>query len=80
MKGEAMRSIHCVMVLAGGVGLGIFSISGEAQQLVKATLLSDAIHLDISQVKAGPVTFDVHNGSSERWAKSKTLRRARPSA
>jgi uncharacterized cupredoxin-like copper-binding protein len=63
MKGEAMRSIHCVMVLAGGVGLGIFSTSGEAQQLVKATLLSDAIHLDISQVRAGPVTFDVHNAA-----------------
>jgi uncharacterized cupredoxin-like copper-binding protein len=58
-----MRSIHCVMVLAGGIGLGLFSTSGEAQQLIKATLLSDTIQLDISQVKAGPVTFDVHNSA-----------------
>lgn len=58
-----MHSVHYTLVLVSAVTLGTFPAHGDAQQLVKAMLLSSAIHLDASQVKPGPVTFDVHNAA-----------------
>nr|WP_254699936.1 plastocyanin/azurin family copper-binding protein [Trinickia violacea] len=50
-----------MIILVSAVMLGVSSGYSNAQQLIKATLLSNSIHLDPSQVKAGAVTFDVHN-------------------
>jgi len=61
-----MRFVQHVMILASTIALGIFPARGDAQQHVSATLLSDAIQLDATQVKAGPVTFDVHNAADNK--------------
>jgi uncharacterized cupredoxin-like copper-binding protein len=59
----AMSRVHQVVILTGAIALGIASSDSDAQQLVKATLLSNAIRLDTSQVKPGVVTLVVHNAA-----------------
>jgi uncharacterized cupredoxin-like copper-binding protein len=66
MKGTAMSSVHHTLVLVSAVTLGIYSAHGNAQQLVKAMLLSNTIHLDTQQVKPGVVTFEVHNADDNQ--------------
>lgn len=50
-------------VLTCALALGIASSNSVAQQIVKAMLLSNAIQVDTSKVKAGPVMLDVHNAA-----------------
>ncbi|SIT45766.1 conserved exported hypothetical protein [Paraburkholderia piptadeniae] len=51
----------------GSLALLGFAVSAsEVPQIVKATLLSNAIQLDTRNVKPGPVTFDVHNSSDDK--------------
>ncbi|WP_206997203.1 plastocyanin/azurin family copper-binding protein [Trinickia mobilis] len=58
-----MGPVHHMTIFLSAAMLGVSSGYSNAQQLLKATLLSNAIHLDTSQVKAGTVTFDVHNAA-----------------
>ena len=58
-----MNPVHHVMTLISALTLCAIPCYGNAEQLVNATLLSNAIQLDTSQVKAGRVRFDVHNAA-----------------
>ena len=58
-----MGLAHQTMILVSAVSLGVSSGYGHAQQVLKATLLSNSIQLETSQIKAGSVTFDVHNAA-----------------
>jgi uncharacterized cupredoxin-like copper-binding protein len=49
--------------MVGVVALGLASNACNAQQNVKATLLSNAIQLDTHNVKAGAVNLDVTNAA-----------------
>ncbi|MGV2292303.1 plastocyanin/azurin family copper-binding protein [Trinickia sp. YCB016] len=58
-----MGLAHQTMILVSAITLGVSPGYSYAQQVLKATLLSNSIHLETSQVKAGSVTFDVHNAA-----------------
>jgi uncharacterized cupredoxin-like copper-binding protein len=58
-----MNPVHHVMMFVSTVTLCLISTYSNAGQLVKATLLSNAIQLDTSEVKAGRISFDVHNAA-----------------
>lgn len=48
-------------IFLGVTALGLVCSPGYAAETIKATLLKNAIQLDTSRVKAGPVTFEVNN-------------------
>lgn len=56
-----MVSSPRVAVLLGAAALGLVCSPGYANETIKATLLNNAIQLDVSRVKAGTVTFEVSN-------------------
>lgn len=61
--GAAMKPVHHVVMLVGAIALCTVPCYSNAQQVINTTLLSNAIHLDTGQVKAGSVRFDVHNAA-----------------
>lgn len=58
-----MGSLVHSATVAGVVALGLASNACNAQQIVQATLLSNAIQLDTHNVKAGAVKLDVTNAA-----------------
>jgi uncharacterized cupredoxin-like copper-binding protein len=48
-------------IFLGVTALGLVCGPGYAAETIKATLLKNAIQLDTSRVKAGPVTLEVSN-------------------
>jgi uncharacterized cupredoxin-like copper-binding protein len=50
-------------VCLGMAALGLVWSAAYAKETIKATLLDNAIQLDVSRVKAGTVTFEVSNRS-----------------
>jgi uncharacterized cupredoxin-like copper-binding protein len=60
-----MDRAHQVLTLVGAIALGIASNGSNAQQLVRATLLSNSIQVDAPKVKPGAVTFEVRNAAED---------------
>ncbi|WP_240702072.1 hypothetical protein [Trinickia terrae] len=52
-------------MLAATLSLGVGSSAAGMPQIVSATLLSNAIQLDMHDVKAGEVTLNVHNAGGD---------------
>lgn len=66
MGGTTMSPVRRLMILVGAIALSVVTASkSEAQQTINVTLLSNAIQVDTSRAKAGPVTLDVHNAASD---------------
>jgi uncharacterized cupredoxin-like copper-binding protein len=63
-----MNHTHPLLGLVSAIALGIASHDSDAQQLVRATLLSNTIKLDTQKVKPGAVTLEVHNAATDRVA------------
>jgi uncharacterized cupredoxin-like copper-binding protein len=61
-----MNHTHPLLGLVSAIALGIASHDSDAQQLVRATLMSHAIQLDAQNVKPGAVTLEVHNAATDR--------------
>jgi uncharacterized cupredoxin-like copper-binding protein len=61
-----MNHAHAVLTLVSVLAFGIASHDSDAQQLVRATLLSNAIQLDAREVEPGAVTLEVHNAAPDR--------------
>lgn len=55
-----------VLTLVSAIALDFASSDSDAQQLVRATLLSKAIQVDAPELTPGVVTFDVHNAADDR--------------
>ena len=60
-----MCRTHHVLALVGAIALGIASSDSEAQQFVKATLLSNGIQIDAPKLKPGVVTLEVRNTAND---------------
>jgi uncharacterized cupredoxin-like copper-binding protein len=56
-----MISSPRIAAFLGVAALGLVCSPGYGKETIKATLLSNAIQLDVSRVKAGTVTFEVSN-------------------
>lgn len=61
-----MKPLHHAAMLIGAATLCVSPCYSSAQQVINTTLLSNAIHLDSGEVKAGNVTFDVHNAAGNK--------------
>ena len=61
-----MSRTHQILTLVGTIALGVASSDSDAQQLVRATLLSKAIQVDAPELIQGVVTFEVHNAADDR--------------
>ncbi len=66
MSNAAMSFVRLLTIMVGAVASGVVGAKQrEAQQIVKVTLLSNAIQVETNRAKAGPVTLDVHNAASD---------------
>jgi uncharacterized cupredoxin-like copper-binding protein len=61
LEENIMFSSPRTAVFLGVVTLGLVCSRGYAEEMIKATVLMNAIQLDANHVKAGTVTFEVSN-------------------